>query len=431
MVPGETSSNRVGTVPGALDQAAAGQGVVPLFQRVVSLSTGAVVGYEALARWPSLSDAQPLAVFARARRNGTLDALDHACINAAAHHALEGASTPGMLLLINCEPTTADLDLGVATSVAKAAETFQLVFELTERGLLTNPRALLRKVANLRDLGFSIALDDIGVHSDSLALLDVVAPELLKLDLGLIQNQPNRLQARTVAAVLAHHERTGATILAEGIETEEHLEQALAYGAALGQGYRFGYPGGLTTPPDGTYATTNTVHHPLAGRSSVFELAAQRMPTRTVRKHTMLQLSRHIERLASAAESPPMVLAALQEEKNFSGVTADTYRGLAVRSPLVVVLASGIPASPCPGVRGVHLEPGDPVLREWVVLVLGPDIAAGLIAREHRRLGGGDGLERDERFDMVMTFDRDLVTAAARGMLERIPAVSDAVDAGA
>ena len=46
----------------------------------------------------------------------------------------------------------------------------------------------------------------------------------------------------TVAAVLAHRERTGALVLAEGIETDEHLEQARALGATLGQGFRFGRP---------------------------------------------------------------------------------------------------------------------------------------------------------------------------------------------
>ncbi|PRC61816.1 diguanylate phosphodiesterase, partial [Mycobacterium sp. ITM-2017-0098] len=77
-----------------------------------------------------------------------------------------------------------------------------------------------RKVEVLRSRGFLIALDDVGAHRDSLALLDIVAPDIVKLDLGLVQHQPDRIQARTIAAVMAHHERTGALILAEGIETD-------------------------------------------------------------------------------------------------------------------------------------------------------------------------------------------------------------------
>ncbi len=127
-----------------------------------------------------------------------------------------------MLLLINCEPTTAHADLASDTVLAEAADNFRLAFELTERGLLQNPRALIRKVAALRSLGVTIALDDIGAHRDSLALFDIIAPDILKLDMGLIQRQPDALLARTVAAVIAHQERTGSLILAEGIETDDH-----------------------------------------------------------------------------------------------------------------------------------------------------------------------------------------------------------------
>ena len=145
-----------------LDDAAAGQGVEPQFQRVVSLPDETVVGYEALARWPGLGDVGPLDVFARARANGTLDALDHHCISQAAQAAMQGGATSGMLLLINVEPTTAALDPCAAAKVTAAAEACHLVFELTERELLTNPSALLRKVAALRAAGYSIALEALG-----------------------------------------------------------------------------------------------------------------------------------------------------------------------------------------------------------------------------------------------------------------------------
>ena len=150
----------------------------------------------------------------------------------------------------------------------------------------------------------------------------------------------------TIAAVIAHHERTGATILAEGIETDEHLEQALAYGATLGQGYRFGRPGDLLIPPQGSYRPAQTAHPPIPPRASAFDLAARGLMTRAVRKPTLLQLSRHIEHLAAVADSPPIVLAAVQEAKYFTGLTVDVYLGLAERSPLVAVLGGGASARP-------------------------------------------------------------------------------------
>lgn len=402
-----------------LDHAAVGSGLIPSFQQVVSLPGGTVVGYEALARWPHLDGAGPLQVFAHAARKGTLDVLDRECIRRAADAALRGNSTPGMLLLINCEPSTENLDLA-DDALAEAAGTFHLMFELTERGLLDNPRALLRKVDALRAHGFMIALDDIGAQRDSLALLDIIAPEILKLDMGLVQNQPDDVQARTVAAIIGHHERTGATIVAEGIETELHLEQALAYGATLGQGYLFGHPGALTTEPDIRALPTWTPRTPESTNPSVFELATPGLVHRTVRKQTLHELCRHIERLALTADSTPIVLATVQHAGNLVGATRDMYTQIAQRSPLVVVFGEDVPDEPEPGIRGVTLASGDPLATEWTVLVLGPDTAAALIAREQpvERPPVDDG---DRRFESVITFDRARVAAAARSLLKRLP----------
>lgn len=404
-----------------LATAAAGHGVVSAFQRVVSLPDETVVGYEALARWPSLNGFAPLQVFAHASTAGNLDVLDHACITAAARGALKGNSSAGMLLLVNCEPTTPDVDFTVDAALVEAASTFRVVFELTERGLLTDPGALLRKVETLRSLGFMIALDDVGAHRDSLALLDIVAPDIVKLDMGLVQHQPDRIQARTVAAVMAHHERTGALILAEGIETDEHLEQAIAYGATMGQGYRFGRPGALDTAPDtsGVPAWRSTVAPSVA--RSIFGMAAPGLTTRVVRKRTLLELSRHIERLAETAESAPIVLTTVQKHSNFNRETRQRYTTLAERSPLILVFGVGIPDDLTPRVRWVDIAADDPLSSEWTIVVLGPHTAAALIAQEQFPPDSAPTPpDNDRRFEAAITFDRATVTRAARTLMTRL-----------
>lgn len=404
----------------ALDAAVAGAGLVAAFQTVVSLPDERPVGYEALARWPSMNGVTPQDVFGHAGRTGRLDLLDRECICAAAREALHGPSTDGMLLLLNCEPATAHVDPRSEEALAAAAEKFHLVFELTERGLLADPRALLRKVSALRELGFAIALDDIGAHRDSLALLDIVAPDILKLDLGLIQHQADRHQARTVAAVIAHHERTGATILAEGIETDAHLEQALAYGATLGQGYRFGRPAPLTEPAlPYPRPTSQAWSAPTSGRS-VFQTSTRGIASRVVRKPVLLELSRHIERLALSADSPPIVLATVQQRLNFNAATRALYTGIARRSPLVAVFGRDIPDDPGPGIRGVRLDPDDPVTQEWIVVTIGTDNAAALIARELPTTGDN----RDRSFELAVTFDRRRVADTARSLLDRLPSAT-------
>ncbi|QZT58406.1 EAL domain-containing protein [Mycolicibacterium austroafricanum] len=395
-----------------LDDAATGAGLVPVFQSVVSLPGETVVGYEALARWPALNGMNPAEVFDRAQRIGTLDRLDCECIGAAARGALDGPSTDGMLLLLNCEPATTLADPSCDAALAAAADKFHVVFELTERGLLANPQAMLRKVAALRSHGFAIALDDIGAHRDSLAVLDIVAPDILKLDLAMIQAQADQHQARTIAAVLAHQERTGATILAEGIETDAHLEQALAYGATLGQGYRFGYRGARAAEPARVRLPTSAASPSKPGTRSVFEASTAGIARRVVRKRNLLELSRHLERRTITADSPPIVLTTVQKHDFFQSATSAMYTAIAERSPLVAVFGVDIPEDLGAGIRGVPLDPADPLAREWIIVVIGSDNCVGLIARE---LPG-----TDRRFEVVITFDRERVATAARSLLDRV-----------
>jgi EAL domain-containing protein (putative c-di-GMP-specific phosphodiesterase class I) len=215
------------------DTAVTGGGLTPVFQPIVSLPDGATVGFEALARWPELGDPSADAVFAHAVALGHEQQLEQACIDAALHAALSSGVGPATMIFINCEPTTPYLGRAHNQLLARGAQNLQLVFELTERRLLIAPPALLRKIAALREDGFAVALDDVGANLDSLALLDVIAPDVIKLDLALVQSRPRYQQARTWAAVLAHHERAGAIVLAEGIETAEHLHRALSLGATL------------------------------------------------------------------------------------------------------------------------------------------------------------------------------------------------------
>jgi EAL domain-containing protein (putative c-di-GMP-specific phosphodiesterase class I)/DICT domain-containing protein len=408
--------------PGQVDAAIRGVGLSSAFQPIVALPDGAVVGFEALARWPESTGLGPQAVFARAEALNRVDELDRLCIDTAITGALAHGLTRKALLCINCEPSSPLVDL-LQNAVLKRGRTeLQLMFELTERSLLAHPRALLAKVAALRGDGFGIALDDVGAHPDSLALLDVIAPDVVKLDMGLVQSQPDDAQARTLSAVLAHHERSGAVILAEGIETEEHLEQALAVGATLGQGYKFGRPGALDHYPLAAdwSLPTRAPRSELAAESP-FDLVRGRATIRTGRKQTLTAFSRHIESQSHDATDPPILLTALQHAKHFTGRTRHAYRELAGRSAMVAVFGANMPADFGAGVRGIALEPTDALAMEWTVLALGPHMAAALIAREHDDNVEETRSDEDRRFDFVITYDRAIVTAAARNLLARVP----------
>lgn len=411
-----------------LDQAVAGNGLVMAFQRVVALPTGEVIGYEALARWPAHFPENrciaPLDVIEHADRTGRLDVLDRACIRAAAQGAVAGNSAPGMLLLVNTEPATSCGDLSEDVDVMRAAGAFHLTFEITERGLLSDPRALLRKVAMLRSLGIAIALDDIGVNPDSVALLDVIAPDIVKLDIGLVQRQPDRLQAKTIAAILDYHHRTGAVICAEGIENDRHLEQAMAYGATLGQGYKFGVPEDLSVRPCAfTWPEVHTRCGTTADRS-VFDIAAAGRTSRTVRQPVLDGLLNQMQHVAATAEFPPIVLSAVGRE-GLGQQTQHTYRCIAEKSPFVAVFGREVPAELGHRVRTVRLDSDDPLSLELSIVVLGPETAMALVARERESAGGcGERL-----FEVVFVFDRERAAAMVRSLLDRpSPTISIHVD---
>lgn len=416
------SSKPVRAVSADLEAAVAGEGLQPLFQPIVALPEGQVVGFEALARWPRLGDLSPEAVLAHAASTGRGPELERLCIEAAINSARTAGLPAGSTLFVNSEAATPHVGRARDGMLSRGAESFRLVFELTERSLLEDPPALLSKVAALRSDGFAIALDDVGAQQESLALLDVISPEVIKLDLALVQSQPRYQQARTWAAVLAHHESAGAVVLAEGIETAEHLQRALALGASLGQGFMFGHPSPLTAHAHegiGSLATFRREHPPFVA-GSLFDAVVGSVSTRIERKDTVLALSRYFEQQAADAIDPPMVLAAVQRAAFFSGDTRKRYLELAGTSPLVVVFGNGVQGDLGSGVRGVPFDSHDPLNSEWIVITLGANTAAALIAREHDADGKRSRVDGNRLFEVAITNDRALVTAAARNLLSRM-----------
>jgi len=221
-----SDANAAGSVRGLL---AAG-GITSHYQPIVDIDSDSVVAYEALARGPvGTALASPDVMFAEARRQQLLPELDLACRVA----ALTGAERAGLrapwTLFVNTEPETAENTL---VSLTRASvpdvdrRAVRVIVELTERTLTSDPVQLLRLVDRIRARGWGIALDDVGVNRSSLALLPLLHPDVIKLDLRLIQQQPTAQIAEIVGAVNAEAERAGTTVLAEGIETAEHVAVA-------------------------------------------------------------------------------------------------------------------------------------------------------------------------------------------------------------
>lgn len=399
-----------------LDRAIAGTGLQTYLQPLVSLSDHAVIGYEALSRWPGL-DVGTAQVFAYATQVGRVDELESRCVDSAIAAAEAAPIAAGSILALNNEAATAPIDRHRNPALARAAEKYQIVVELTERDLFANPASLLHKVDALRADGFVIALDDVGAFRDSCAALDIIRPDLVKLDLTLVQASPTVEQARILTAVMAHRERSATVILAEGIETAAHLEQARALGADLGQGYLFGRPSTTPEPGGGGWTLPSTPPDTSYRNGTPFDGIVATGNIRTARKETLLAFSRAIEQQVHNAADHQIVLTSVQHGRFFTGRTADVYRALAITNPLVTVFGHDLPRTG----DELVLQPlaaDDPLAAEWLVVAIGGHTAVALIARER---AGRQRADADREFDFVIAHDRQLVADAARNLMARIP----------
>lgn len=421
----QTSAN-AGAV---LEALLAERAVVPVFQPIVDLDGGGVVGLEALARGPvgSLLE-RPDQLFEAARESGQVAALDELCRERAVEEALAARISGPMTLFLNVEPlAVADLRVSAAMS-ALLDRGVRVVLELTERDLTSDPAQLLAFAERARALGLGIALDDVGAEPASLALMPFLRAEVVKLDLRLIQERPGQAAAETMTAVAAYAEDSEAVVVAEGVETLEHVAVARSMGAVLAQGWYFGRPRSAADAAAGPPVSDRHVGVRIAAQRPRDEGAYARVAqVRTPRRGQLpllVQISRLLERRAHEQHQHAVVLATYENSGNFTATIRRRYEKLARSAAFVGVLGRGFVAAPAQGVRGAPLAPDDPLCCEWDIAVVGPHFAAALVARDLTLVGPDPvdlrDADRDRPFDYVLTHDRALVLDVARTLMNRM-----------
>lgn len=386
-----------------------------VFQSVVDLATGRVVGCEALMRGRGRQAQQsPLALLDQARATGRLVELDLAAVAAAAQGwaAHGGRGT----VFVNVEPAT----LGTARralveALGPLTDTATVVVEITERALAVDPAGVLAGAEALRRAGCAIALDDVGAQKESLAFIPILQPEVVKLDLQLLREASRPATVTIAGAIRAYAEATGAQVIAEGIEEAADLVKARVLGATWGQGWFWGRPTEVPARSDEGAVVPRPVGPTL--HASPFAMVAEARAVQRAPKHLLLPVTRTLEQTAESSVVPPVLLASFQHRRNLTPISLARYAALAGRLPFVAVLGEGIPADAAPGVRGAHLDPADPLAREWTVSVLGAHESVALVAREH---DGEAPTDMDREFDFVVTHDRALVTAVHHAMIGRL-----------
>ena len=208
------------------------------FQPIVWMPTAEVVGYEALARFPS-PPARPDQWFDLAERCGMRVELEVAAVRTGLE-ALQCTPADSYISL-NVSPDTLLSD-GLLDLVSECPG-HRIVLELTEHVPIADYEAYLPRITALRNQGVRLAVDDAGAGYSSLRHILVLRPEIIKLDRTLTSGVDDDTVRRALLISLASFAHaTKTTLVAEGVETIEELAALIEFGVAFGQGYYFDRP---------------------------------------------------------------------------------------------------------------------------------------------------------------------------------------------
>jgi EAL domain-containing protein (putative c-di-GMP-specific phosphodiesterase class I)/DNA-binding NarL/FixJ family response regulator len=217
-----------------------------VFQPIVDLSTGQVMGFEALSRFVEEPNRTPDLWFAEAQNVGLGVQLELVAVRAAikwfdhlpGHSYMSVNVSPATALSPHFLPALGEVDLK------------RVIVEITEHAPVADYDVLADALGPLRNSGVRLAVDDAGSGFASLRHILRLSPDVIKLDRALtseVDNDPAR--EALAAALIVFAERIGSTVVAEGIEREAELLTLRSLGVAYGQGYFLARPEPLPVGP--------------------------------------------------------------------------------------------------------------------------------------------------------------------------------------
>lgn len=211
------------------------------YQPIVDASNREIVGYEALLRSRYEPLRSPLAFLETAERVGRTGELARAVRRSAPMPWL--ANGAPHLLFVNVLPSDLLDETLYDESEPLSKVATSVVLEITERAALDQIPGLRERVQFLRQLGFRIAIDDLGAGYSGLTAVATLDPDVIKLDMTLIRDvnrEPTK--RRLVRSMTSVAQELGARVVAEGVETAAERDTLLELQCDLLQGYFFGKP---------------------------------------------------------------------------------------------------------------------------------------------------------------------------------------------
>lgn len=222
-----------------------GDGLMVYFQPIVSLVTGAIEGFEALARLRGVDSKliSPVEFIPLAENLGLVDGvLDRVLARTGQALAAWGARHPNVYVSVNVSGRSLRPGLVErinATLKRSKVPARRIKLELTESVLVTTSPQATQQLMDLRDLGIGLYIDDFGTGYSSLSYLHQFPVDHIKLDRTFVAALDGQRMPDIVETIVTLSRRLGAAVIAEGIETKAQLASLRALHCTLGQGWLF------------------------------------------------------------------------------------------------------------------------------------------------------------------------------------------------
>lgn len=223
-----------------------------LFQPVMDLSNGTFLGFEGLIRGPADSPLHsPVNLFGAAKQQGLALEVEMLCRQVVLE-AFAAQKLPGKIFL-NVSPETLthpSFKNGQTLAYLEnlGIDPQRVIIEITENQPTFDFEAMRNALLHYRNMGFQIAMDDLGEGFSSLRLWSELRPEFVKVDMHFVQGvNADPLKQQFLRSIQQIAQSSGTQVVAEGIETEAEFRVVRDMGVACGQGYFIARPN--PTPP--------------------------------------------------------------------------------------------------------------------------------------------------------------------------------------
>ncbi|HLV67340.1 MAG TPA: EAL domain-containing protein [Polyangiaceae bacterium] len=212
------------------------------YHPIVDVRAQKVFGYEALLRTTEPSLPHPGAVLDAAARLGRIEELGRLIRARAAEPVRNGTSRGKLFVNLHVTDLLDPVLLSDESPLTPIAD--RVVLEITERSSLDEVKDVRARVAALRELGFSIAVDDLGAGYAGLTSFTLLEPEIVKLDMSLVRDvHQNSTKQKVVRSMTALAKDMGVIVVGEGVESPAERDTLTALGCDLLQGFLFARPG--------------------------------------------------------------------------------------------------------------------------------------------------------------------------------------------